>query len=199
MSEVINLNNATPAAPSGSLNVTWQKGASTGTDGATGLPIDPVSASLPKMVGDTGAGGVMGLVPAPAAGDAAAGKVLKADGTWYVPPAMPLPLSIGFVMLSGATGTDVGPMLVAPRAGSLTKCTVVVKTSDPVTGLSFRIKRNGTDIFSTDPSIAAAAASGSIDTFTALTSSPLAVASGDVFSIDVLTGSAAWSFTAQLS
>ena len=37
------------------------------------------------MVGDAGAGGVHGLVPAPAAGDTAAGKYLKADGTWEVP------------------------------------------------------------------------------------------------------------------
>lgn len=41
-----------------------------------------VAADLPAMVGDSGAGGTKGLVPGPAAGDAAAGKVLKADGTW---------------------------------------------------------------------------------------------------------------------
>lgn len=40
--------------------------------------------SLSNMVGDSGAGGTKGLVPAPAAGDAAAGKFLKADGTWAV-------------------------------------------------------------------------------------------------------------------
>jgi len=34
------------------------------------------------MVGDSGAGGTKGAVPAPAAGDAAANKFLKADGTW---------------------------------------------------------------------------------------------------------------------
>jgi len=38
------------------------------------------------MVGDSGSGGVAGDVPAPGAGDAAAGKYLKADGTWSVPP-----------------------------------------------------------------------------------------------------------------
>lgn len=38
------------------------------------------------MVGDSGAGGVKGLVPAPAAGSAAAGKFLKADGTFQIPP-----------------------------------------------------------------------------------------------------------------
>jgi hypothetical protein len=37
---------------------------------------------LNALVGDSGAGGTKGLVPAPAAGDAAAGKFLKADGTW---------------------------------------------------------------------------------------------------------------------
>jgi hypothetical protein len=34
------------------------------------------------MVGDSGAGGTRGAAPAPAAGDAAALKVLRADGTW---------------------------------------------------------------------------------------------------------------------
>ena len=42
------------------------------------------TALLSNMVGDSGAGGTKGLVPAPAAGDAAANKFLKADGTWAV-------------------------------------------------------------------------------------------------------------------
>ena len=37
---------------------------------------------LDAVVGDSGSGGTKGLVPAPAAGDAAASKYLKADGTW---------------------------------------------------------------------------------------------------------------------
>ncbi len=41
-----------------------------------------VTADLIAMVGDSGSGGTKGLVPAPASGDAAAGKFLKADGTW---------------------------------------------------------------------------------------------------------------------
>jgi len=36
------------------------------------------------FVGDSGSGGVKGLVPAPAAGDAAANKFLKASGGWAV-------------------------------------------------------------------------------------------------------------------
>jgi hypothetical protein len=41
-----------------------------------------VTADLITMVGDSGSGGTKGLVPAPSAGDAAASKFLKADGTW---------------------------------------------------------------------------------------------------------------------
>lgn len=47
--------------------------------------------ALSVMVGDSGSGGTKGLVPAPAAGDAAANKFLRADGTFDVvtgtPPA----------------------------------------------------------------------------------------------------------------
>ena len=59
----------------------------------TGSPADPVdltgtqtTAMLDNFVGDSGAGGTKGLVPAPASGDAAAGKFLNADGSWAVPP-----------------------------------------------------------------------------------------------------------------
>jgi hypothetical protein len=43
------------------------------------------TAFLSAMVGDSGSGGTKGLVPAPAAGDAAGGKVLHANGTWAAP------------------------------------------------------------------------------------------------------------------
>jgi len=50
---------------------------------------------LPVMVGDSGAGGTRGAVPAPAAGDAAAGKFLKADGTWATAGGSSLPSQTG--------------------------------------------------------------------------------------------------------
>ncbi len=43
---------------------------------------DAPGASFPNCGGDSGSGGTKGLVPAPAAGDAAAGKVLKANCAW---------------------------------------------------------------------------------------------------------------------
>lgn len=58
--------------------------------GSTGDPVDmtvtQATAELDAVVGDSGSGGTKGLVPAPGAGDAAAGKFLKADGTFAVPP-----------------------------------------------------------------------------------------------------------------
>lgn len=47
------------------------------------------TALLSNFVGDSGSGGTKGLVPAPATGDAAANKFLKADGTWAATPAGP--------------------------------------------------------------------------------------------------------------
>jgi len=51
---------------------------------------DPYVSTPSNFTGDSGSGGAAGLVPAPAAGDAAASKYLKADGTWtavVIPPA----------------------------------------------------------------------------------------------------------------
>jgi hypothetical protein len=41
--------------------------------------------AIDDFTGDSGSGGASGAVPAPAAGDAAAGKFLSADGTWSTP------------------------------------------------------------------------------------------------------------------
>jgi hypothetical protein len=107
-------------------------------------------------------------------------------------------LGIGFSMNTGATGTNVGPMIAAPRAGVVNKCVIVTKASDGATALTFKIKQNGTDVFSADPTIAAGTASGTVTTSTSLTSLPLSVAANDVFSIDITSGTATWQFTAQL-
>lgn len=53
------------------------------------------------VVGDTGTGGTKGLVPAPAAGDAAARKFLMADGTWVADERK------AWGVFTGATGATV--------------------------------------------------------------------------------------------
>lgn len=57
-----------------------------GTGQVTDLNATQATAILNAFVGDSGAGGTKGLVPAPAAGDAAAGKYLDSDGNWTTPP-----------------------------------------------------------------------------------------------------------------
>ncbi len=96
----VNLNNTTPAPPSGKTNVLFQ------ADGAS--PTTGVSAYMPLVVGDSGAGGVSGAVPAPPSGSAAANKFFKADATFAVPPNM--------VGDSGSGG--VAGYVPAPSAGS---------------------------------------------------------------------------------
>ena len=94
---VINLNDTTPAAPvEGSpasilgINVKWQADDSVAPRN--------VSAYVPLMVGDDDPSSPLatpeaGAVPAPAPGDAAAGKFLKADGAWERPTDVNLLLS----------------------------------------------------------------------------------------------------------
>ena len=61
------------------------RAAGSGTGVPVSLTATQVTAILNAFLGDSGSGGTKGLVPAPAAGDAAAGKYLKADGTFAVP------------------------------------------------------------------------------------------------------------------
>lgn len=79
-------------------------------DSAAGLAIRRAASAaaqtalLSVVVGDSGSGGSKGLVPAPAAGDAAAGKFLKADGSFALPGSFAAP-AIYYVETTGNNGT----------------------------------------------------------------------------------------------
>lgn len=159
MAEVINLNDTSPAAPAGKMNVKWQKGSQTGIDLNSGYAVFPVSAYIDEVV---------------------------------------IPLVIFFGIATGVTGTNVGPMLATPRDGTVSSVVVVTKTSDATVPFQFDIRQNGTSIFTgTLPTVSAATTSGTVSTFTTLTSAPLAVTKNDVFTINIIQGSSSWICTVQ--
>lgn len=181
------LNSQTPAPPTNEQNVKFQ------SDGAQ--PQQSVTAYDPLMVGDTGSGGKSGNVPVPGAGDSAAGKFLHAGGSFQLPP-----MVIGFMLATAANGTTITPpgRLIAPRTGSVSKCKVIVNQVDSGTDLTFRIKKNGTTIFTADNTVSHTVSVGTLTTFTNLTSTPLPIAADDIFTLDITLGSASWSVTIQL-
>jgi hypothetical protein len=65
-----------------------------------------LNAALAAFTGDSGAGGVKGLVPAPAAGDAAAGKVLGAGGGYVVKAGLVSPVFSGAPTVPTAMADD---------------------------------------------------------------------------------------------
>jgi len=73
-----------------------------------------VSALLPAFTGDSGSGGIKGLVPAPAAGDTAAGRYLKADGTFAI-----IPTLVGDSGSGGTKGLVPGPAAGDAAAGKV--------------------------------------------------------------------------------
>jgi hypothetical protein len=92
---------------------------------ATGAAAAPTfrtlsNADLPVMVGDAGAGGVKGAVPAPAAGDAAASKYLSAAGTWSQPSGSGAPASATYVVISAEASLIAERILTVGSALSLT-------------------------------------------------------------------------------
>ena len=95
------------------------------TTGADALPAMRalVAADIPAMVGDTGSGGTKGAAPAPASGDAAANKYLKADGSWAT--------------VSGATGGTVTTASVVSANGF--SGTVATASSTPAITLATSI------------------------------------------------------------
>lgn len=105
---------------------------------------------------------------------------------------------IGFDIGNGDPTTTQPNIITTRAAGSLTKCVITVTASDGSTDLSFKITQNGTDVFSADPTVTHGTPSGTIITYTALTSSPLAFAAGDKFQYTGLTGTSSWRVNVQM-
>jgi hypothetical protein len=155
--------------------------------------LDPITATddsantstdilVPDMVGATDSSpfvaGKHGLVPAPGAGDAAAFKYLKADGTWHVPESAGGPYPLAFDMGGGrttppATGESLlrhaisGNLTNVVFPSGLTGSSAACRTA-PTGSYSITIKKNGSSIGSIN-----FAASSTTGTFTFTSSQTL--------------------------
>jgi hypothetical protein len=133
-----------------------------GTGDPTDLTATQATAILNNVVGDSGSGGTKGLVPAPAAGDAAAGKFLKADGTFAVP---------------GGSSSDSFKTIVVSGQSDVVADSAT-DTLTLVAGTNVTITTNaGTDTIT----LAASGGSGDSTTTAAQASRPAASNDGNVF------------------
>lgn len=107
-------NDAVSNAKAANMATQTIKGRTTaGTGDPEDLTATQATAILNNMVGDSGSGGTKGLVPAPAAGDTAGGKFLKADGTWAAPAGSSSTAPTAQVFTSGS-GTYTRPTSPTP-------------------------------------------------------------------------------------
>lgn len=104
------------------------------------------------MTGDSGSGGVSGLVPSPAAGDAAVGRVLAADGTWKTPKSVSRAESgTSFTLALTDANSYIRLTNASPCTITLPLEATVAWTAD--TEIIFRIAAAGIPTFSTSATI----------------------------------------------
>lgn len=95
------------------------------------------TAELNDFVGDSGSGGTKGLVPAPASGDAAASKFLKADGTWSAAGGAPAVISPSQITADQDNYNPTG----------WSTCTIARISSNDIRAItSFSARSDGTEI-----------------------------------------------------
>jgi hypothetical protein len=137
-----NLQGTDPAAPAGARNNIWQLDpVAGGTDANSGQPYYNASCYMTDMVGDAGSGGADGLVPAPAAGDGAAKKFLRADGTWALPSS-----AIVIVALAPSVG---GNFTVAHGIGHTPTAALIQMTSAGVIWFQAPTSYDATNLYLT--------------------------------------------------
>jgi len=103
------------------------------------IETDGLQTQVPILVGDSGSGGTAGVVPAPAAGDAAAAKFLGANGSWSVPTGTGISQLTGDVTAGPGSGSQVATIpndtvtnaKLANMATATFKCRTSAGTGDP--------------------------------------------------------------------
>jgi hypothetical protein len=123
------------------------------TTAGTGSPEDltaaQITALLNSFVGDSGSGGTKGLVPAPATGDAAANKFLKADGAWTALPTTAITSLTGDVTATGPGAAAATVALVGgSSAANVHAAELLANAATSTNTNSAIVKRDGSGNFS---------------------------------------------------
>jgi hypothetical protein len=193
-----------PAAPAQTVSQTWQRyfrdlhqhlrSLSAILRSPAQAPAPPLESSLLDTTG------TLNALARSAPGSSQLGNMTMPWVEYFQNTGQGIQPIIGFIMNSGATGTDVGPILPAPRMGTASNLFVVVKASDPSTELTFTILQNQVAVITA--SVAAGTAAFTLVTFDSFlnqpASDPLSINQNDLFSINITSGSSAWVFTAVL-
>lgn len=126
------------------------KGNSTGgTANASDLSSAQATSILDNFVGDSGSGGTKGLVPAPAAGDAAAGKFLKANGLWVAPPDVGITQLTGDVTAGPGSGSQAATVALVggSTASAVNTATVLANAATSANTASAIVRRDSSGNF----------------------------------------------------
>lgn len=176
----------------------------TTTTVTTGGVISAISgtAGITQLTGDVTAGpGVGSQAASLATTGVAAGTyhaaTITVDAKGRVTSALDSAL-IGFVVNSGTISSTAAWVLAPKSSKSISKLKVVTIASDSVNPLTFNITQNGTNVLTANVTVNVGTTSGTVNTYTTLTSNPLIVTQDDLFILNIVAGSATWKVSIQL-
>jgi len=121
------------------------------------------------------------------------GKLTSADWILFSTK----PITVSFYINNGSAADPVAADF-APRAGSLTKCKVLVIASDAAVNLTFDIKKNGVSVFTAPPTVAMGTAALTLVNETASLTGTITVAADDIFKLSISSGSSSWIVSIKL-
>lgn len=113
--------------------------------------------AINDFTGDSGTGGLKGAVPAPASGDAASGKFLKANGSWAVPPAGGSASASYLYQSTAPANAGTSDRFYTDRAGTIQWVMGGVVKGDGIVTTNLDVLLNGVSIYpsSAKPSVSA--------------------------------------------